>query len=1125
MKLLYSSVLLMLAATISYSATFYSINSGSWENPYSWSNESHYGKPAGTYPNSISDTVYIDNKNIISFYTKSVTVAKLSINNGALYVEASNNKKLTITNYLYVGQNGTFRRNAGTGSIGIDTLAVAGTIENRSTLSNIISLYNTASDQMMLSFEGNTSSIITGEGNWLAPNVRINKTYGLKDTVTNNSKSFSNNLSAQIDAYLVSLSVLSGVYYHNNSAALSLSPDDADGYTLGKNSGLFISQGTINCGVSIVMGDSASFSLTGGIVNIGASKDQNLLYGIDNYMKVSGGELHVAGVFAQNKSNSSVNFVMSGGIMEVMKYGVSISNIKPSFSINASSVFTRNFDDNPAEDQSRIIIAGQHSGGALSYSVQTSNYDIKGGTVQFGVEGNYLNSKFQDFTISTIAPNWNIDIVETRYSTTAFGALIQMTSQMRVLNKLDIRANGAFDLNCNNLIMEGMFFNYGRFTPDGEGNNTTGLKKVTFIGTAEQKIQWDNPVVNKQGTGTVNNEPFYDVEINKTGGSLYLSPGANNDIVIRNSLVFTSANTVPINGRTYDKYVEMRPVNTGDKGTITRSGKGHIDGRLRLPVSDTSQALIFFVGAGTDYTPVRLDFNGSGSNTGKIEVCSNPVHPASLQANGLNIDTNKSVKRYWNVQAVDNYNLGSRTFDLTLQFVTAKDIRNGADWNNFRQFDCSQAPYLMLTEGTKSNMLNQSLGNVAFGNFFIAEEPIPVIAVQGTVRSQATKTPIANASVEFTNTSDNTVKSAVTDATGTYSLNLDEGSQYIARASSGTQYIPVYYNGTQNITEAEPVVANANLGTVDFLLKAVPTANNSIAGRVVDKSNTAVPASVVAYLIKADNYDITAQYEARTYEAIAGKGVFQISGLSPGRYVLQAVPVSPSLVPGYYLKSNFAVFSWLNATVIEIKEDTKSIGNVIKLMDLSAATGTGSIHGTIIGEELKVVAFFSDVPNAKKSVSGAMTFTVDENDKVRKYDFSDKNGSYIMDGLPEGAYDVIADKVGYELSQDNINVDGDTENDVELIPWEETGVEDELFVSRPLFRPNPATDALMIFIDSRGFPVHASLSDVHGRLLSEFTSEPVSSVLKLDIAGLVPGTYYVRLNYGNMVGILSFIAL
>jgi hypothetical protein len=157
---------------------------------------------------------------------------------------------------------------------------------------------------------------------------------------------------------------------------------------------------------------------------------------------------------------------------------------------------------------------------------------------------------------------------------------------------------------------------------------------------------------------------------------------------------------------------------------------------------------------------------------------------------------------------------------------------------------------------------------------------------------------------------------------------------------------------------------------------------------------------------------------------------------------------------------------------------------------------------------------------AKKQVSGAMTFTVDENDKVRKYDFSEKGGGYTMSGLPNGNYNLGADKVGYEFYDDGVTVNnGDLEQDIELIPYEENSVREIGTLSPTLVYPNPADDFVNIRLTGLSSDVRVRILDMQGREYMNITPENTNDVIKVNLAALSSGVYLIQISEGGSISV------
>ena len=396
--------------------------------------------------------------------------------------------------------------------------------------------------------------------------------------------------------------------------------------------------------------------------------------------------------------------------------------------------------------------------------------------------------------------------------------------------------------------------------------------------------------------------------------------------------------------------------------------------------------------------------------------------------------------------------------------------------------------------------------------------------VSGIVSDKTTVDPIANAKVEFSGGGLN--ESTFTDANGTYDITLSDDIDYTASAyvPSDADYITQYYNLTQNITEITPIRLDADLMNVDFYLGKGPENNNSISGLVRDENGKACDAYVILFLIAPDNDGEGNKYESRTYISNSGNGDFEFTKLHPGSYVILAVPMDETLVPGYFRTGATASWHWLDATNIHVSVSETKNNNLITLSSILPITGIGSISGQTYTETGSIDKG-GDTPLAKKSVSGAMTFTVDENEKVRKYDVSKHGGPYIMPALPPGDHDIRADKVGYEKYNTDVTItegDPNVEQGINLLAKDPVSVEE--FSSndgnKAFVYPNPslsgdfnilfnsfASNATMIIYDVTGNAVYSA----------EYETGMDYETIKVRGLDLQSGTYLIKMINGNEV--------
>lgn len=219
----------------------------------------------------------------------------------------------------------------------------------------------------------------------------------------------------------------------------------------------------------------------------------------------------------------------------------------------------------------------------------------------------------------------------------------------------------------NNVVVANDFFiNNGIYVPGtytttigGNWKNiagifTSGTSTVNFNGTADQTI-----------TTSGTNEIFYNLTVNKAGGTLHL----NNDVVVANTLNFMTGN---INAGTYKLTLGT---SSTVLGTLTRTSGNFIGNFERWIKSATLSSYVFPVGTATRYNPLTIS-NFSSDVTGSLLVTLNtvsgsntaglPFYDNDFVANGLDTVRTASKDSYWALTTDNGFTLGGATFSLNL---------------------------------------------------------------------------------------------------------------------------------------------------------------------------------------------------------------------------------------------------------------------------------------------------------------------------------------------------------------------------------------------------------------------------------------------------------------------------
>ena len=313
-------------------------------------------------------------------------------------------------------------------------------------------------------------------------------------------------------------------------------------------------------------------------------------------------------------------------------------------------------------------------------------------------------------------------------------------------------------------------------------------------------------------------------------------------------------------------------------------------------------------------------------------------------------------------------------------------------------------------------------------DFTLPNAQVSHFTVTGTVTSNASKKPVANAQVTIvsTNVLQNTMQTydATTDANGVYSITgstmLDEDS-LIAFVHADGFFAEFYDNQTTFLT-ADKVVYHANeIVTLDFGLDTLDTSNGySISGTVTDADGKAIPFGQVTAYTTATN---------------VGVATTQVD--SAGSYSFDAIFPSGSTVylqcwAGFDYKPEIYdnVDSWENATAIQI--DAANVENINFSLDPMPSNRLAL--GDIVGHV--------SIPNGNglhktsNPYEGAIVYVRPSGAKEwNRVDYVDNNGNFDLPIDTYGDYDVILTAPGYEDQVSTVSVTEQTglsDNSVEM---------------------------------------------------------------------------------------------
>lgn len=362
--------------------------------------------------------------------------------------------------------------------------------------------------------------------------------------------------------------------------------------------------------------------------------------------------------------------------------------------------------------------------------------DFDANNFNLEVQGNWLNQNGSKFipgtgtvifrsTVPLVTKNiTSRDTTDNAFNNVVFAGsgIVAALDNIKVNGNLKIDSAANFKLGNHRLSLYGNWLNYkGTFVFDSS--------TVFFNSNSLQNI-----------TKTIGDQNFFNLTINNNAGVNSHTVGSSgNGIIVNNNLTLTNGNLRSHIGSDY-RFVTVL-------GTLTRPGGGFVDGELRKNVGTGAQTRAFEVGYNTSYTPVVLDFTGTGGTAGLIGVYSDTVTtttspiawtdatPTGLTPANSFIKPDKHVARQFliNKPAGGSFVLGaSREYSAQISFIPGDspsgDIRNSADTANFDILHYTGTQWIRPYSFTTYPLMTQRLSASSkisklntFGTFIIGE--------------------------------------------------------------------------------------------------------------------------------------------------------------------------------------------------------------------------------------------------------------------------------------------------------------------------------------------------------------------------------------------------------------------
>jgi hypothetical protein len=368
-----------------------------------------------------------------------------------------------------------------------------------------------------------------------------------------------------------------------------------------------------------------------------------------------------------------------------------------------------------------------------------------------------------------------------------------------------------------------------------------------------------------------------------------------------------------------------------------------------------------------------------------------------------------------------------------------------------------------------------------------------------------------------------------TDENGNYTLQVVDNMTYVARAfgfemNTGMPMGEEYYNEKANPFDADILDPKVDyFAPINFTLDGFKPQLGNISGSVVNDKDEPMPATVLAIRMNDRNTPNDGQ---NVFTSIARDGNFYFDNVPYGKYVLLSVPMTLSHIPGYYVSNGLASLNWNEATVIGVDEITVALQYTIQHQSLvDGLDGIADFDGKI-SKRGGVVKSGNGTLSAK-GLSGVTVYLLNDKGETLDYKFTDKDGNFKFNKLPEGKYKIVTDKFGFYSSNANFEVKYSNGLKItQAMEMEENllmSIEDET-ISDVKVMPQPAnTNAKIEFLANNG-NVEVNIIDQTGRLLDNLNINTTEGVNYLDIntTRYSNGTYFIILNQNDSSKSIKF---
>lgn len=567
---------------------------------------------------------------------------------------------------------------------------------------------------------------------------------------------------------------------------------------------------------------------------------------------------------------------------------------------------------------------------------------------------------------------------------------------------------------------------------------------------------------------------------------LVLSPRFSSYAVVEGQVVDSQNRPVPV-ARVFLNYTETLPdgeiTGRGYRATTDADGVFQFENVVPLAYQLVVRADGFELeadelevadGAQVFYTATLNGAGDAGSGSSATETVQGRVtfDESGVPAPGKTVGFLKM-----NGPNVHTETLADGTFSATVEsgdyFVIVSDSSPDSSFAYWEYYDdvtsIAEATPLTIADGQILDPSGTVITSIDMG---IPDFNQPVnVTVSGTVTDSAGQ-PLSGVLMTATNYDWNgEVRTAVTDANGQYTVNVDLYYQRLLVSAELEGYGVVYYPNQTVRYLAEAVAVdfrNPTVADINFALAVTGSVGNpvgnAITGQVVDESG----ATVAGTLVTGFSTDSDLVFHTHT----DANGVYELDNLPVGSYYV--LFASDDYAPQF----NGNAESWVETTPIQVEgivpEVNARFGGLNRPLG-GTETITGRTHG-----------------DGSRVITGALV-TVRNPQGVVDYTFSDLKGGYSIENLFPGMYTVRVQRVGLDVQEEDVTIDQNAASrqvmDFRLTTSASTSVDAPLATPQTFTLdnnyPNPFNPSTTIqyTLNQEGW-VSLKVFDVQGRLVT-----------------------------------------